>query len=196
MTCQYIYRELEHMVDIFNEGMPVTLMAVLNNKEWRVDQQRELIARYANKVIVAVKLNVPGKIKSNRYISRLFQAGWKELLANYAEQQVITDMIYVDRLTGPEGFIVIDDDVNTVKQQAIKFEINFKAGRLFDVDVMGGNGKGKQLSRTDLGFDPRKCFVCDQPAKVCARSQKHDINTMKSAINALCNEYFEVNEYA
>ncbi len=183
------------MIDIFNEGTSVTLVDVLNNKEWRADQQIKLMTKYTNKVIMSVKLNIPGEVKNNQAIFRLFKAGWQKLITDYISEKGIIDMLYVDRITGPEGFIIVDNDINTIKRQAIQFELDFVVGRLFDVDVMSGNNKHKQLSRTALGFKSRQCFICHQPAKVCARSQKHDIGAMKAAINSLANQYFEVYEY-
>ena len=41
------------------------------------------------------------------------------------------------------------------------------------------------ISRRDLGQSPRKCFICDRPAKECARSRRHSVAEMQDYISEL-----------
>ncbi|WEV41766.1 citrate lyase holo-[acyl-carrier protein] synthase [Bifidobacterium sp. ESL0682] len=64
---------------------------------------------------------------------------------------------------------------------AIGFEDDFTLGRLFDIDVMKQSSV-HQLSRTDLGMPPRRCMVCEKPAKECARDQTHTARELSEAV--------------
>ena len=55
--------------------------------------------------------------------------------------------------------------------------------RLLDIDVMDKDGT---VSRKELGLDARKCLICDDDAKVCARSQKHSMEELVARVDELC----------
>lgn len=49
-----------------------------------------------------------------------------------------------------------------------------------DIDVI--DRQGVSLSRKALGYERRKCFVCEEDAFSCARSQKHTIQELNQMI--------------
>ena len=59
---------------------------------------------------------------------------------------------------------------------------------ILDIDVMDKDGA---VSRCELGLDARKCLICDEDAKVCARSQKHSMEELLAKVKELC--YDEAN---
>ena len=54
---------------------------------------------------------------------------------------------------------------------AVEAENSMEAGRILDIDVLTSEG---QLSRLDMGLPPRRCLVCGESAKACARAGTHD----------------------
>lgn len=164
-------------MDIFSTGEEQTLENILENKEWRSNIQNELMKRNADKTIVAIKLNIPGSIKNNKYIQKMFSMGLNELDKSIQYE-------YLSRNSGPEAFFISELSIIDAKKEMIKFEEESTFGRLFDVDVMSETNQDKQYSRTQLGFSARKCFVCGKNAKECARSQRHDKEELSEAINA------------
>ena len=67
------------MKSIFNEGKKQNIAEVLASKDKRVALQQEIFAKYPNKALVDVHLNVPGPIKNNHYLEKLFNRGVNEL---------------------------------------------------------------------------------------------------------------------
>ena len=168
------------MDNIFDTGLPVSLEEILSNREWREERISVLTADFPEDTIISLKLNIPGPLKNNEKFQEIFEIGWKVFC-----QDAIGSEKHLERPTGPEGFLVMLDDLETVKRDAIDFEENSPLGRLFDSDDMKD---GNQLSRTVLGFPQRTCFVCDRPAKECARDQRHSREEIQKAINKLVDK--------
>ncbi|WP_061993501.1 citrate lyase holo-[acyl-carrier protein] synthase, partial [Fructobacillus ficulneus] len=177
---------------IFTDGPTVDLPAVLANRDWRSAYQHHLEERYPAAVVIAVKLNLAGNAKNSPQIQQLFQAGWQAIVAQVADLGDGLARIKVDRdrPTGPEGFLVVKADIVTVKKSMMTFEADFALGRLFDCDVMGAGADIYQLSRTDLGFTPRTCLICDCSAKDCAKAGRHSFPDLQAAADALYQKYF------
>ena len=66
-----------------------------------------------------------------------------------------------------EGFVDYDD----MLRAAVEAENSMEAGRILDIDVLTADG---QLSRLDMGLPPRRCLLCGESAKACARAGTHD----------------------
>ena len=73
-------------------------------------------------------------------------------------------------------------DTKQIKAMTVAIEEADSLGRLFDMDVMDKNGS---MSRGELGANPRKCLLCDEDAKVCARSQKHEMTELLDEIQRI-----------
>jgi len=67
----------------------------------------------------------------------------------------------------------------------IETEESISGGRLLDIDVM--NKDGAVVSRELLGFPPRKCFICDKPAIICASRRLHSQQELADAIEKFYN---------
>jgi holo-ACP synthase CitX len=155
-------------MDIFEGGHTASLAEILNNRDWRVRKQNELMTEFPESTIVSIKLNVPGRIKNSTCLREIFERCWSEL-----SLMALGGQKNVERLTGPEGFLVFATDLKTTKIVMTHFEEEHPLGRLFDLDVMNKKEEGKQLSRTSLGFPLRRCFVCTRAAKECAHGVRH-----------------------
>jgi holo-ACP synthase CitX len=173
-------------MNIFSTGKTVTLDEALKNKEWRVDRLSDLSEQFPTCTLVSVKLNIPGPIKNNPDIQQIFLSIWPDLTKNSQKQK-----LFIERKTGPEGFLVCAAKADKVKQEMIQLEEKQPLGRLFDLDVY--DESGRQFSRSDLEQPVRKCFVCASPAKECARSQRHSKEEISAAINKICEAYFAKN---
>lgn len=178
--------------DIFEHGTKQDIAAVLANKDARVMEQRQLTSQYPSRTIVALKLNVPGPIKNNEALTRLFDAGnteWRHRLAS--QQLVVVDDVQWDKDTGREAFNVVDAKADQVKHLAVTFEDEYDLGRLFDVDVlMASDGSVISLSRTNFGLPARRCLICGRPAKDCARSRRHSVDELQQTISAMYADHF------
>ena len=171
-------------MSIFDIGEAVDLLTVLDNREWRSRLQEKLKVTNSDKIVISAKLNIPGSIKNNDILQKVFMDGWQTFVAGL-ECNSQYEMLFAERVTGPEAFITVDGNLAAVKKTAILFEETYVLGRLFDIDVMANGQAGYQLSREDLGFGPRLCLICGKPAKVCAKEQNHTLDEGYEVINQM-----------
>lgn len=167
---------------IFDSGAPQDIMAVLANKDARVVLQERLMADHPDATILATKLNIPGPIKNNAALERLFAAGLAQLQALFPAEAVTVAATW-HQPTGPEAFWVVALPVDQVKRLAVQFEDVTPLGRLFDADALTAATRDRPLSRTELGFPVRRCLICGRPAKDCARSRRHSVAELQAEIS-------------
>ena len=171
-------------MSIFDIGEAVDLLTVLDNREWRSRLQDKLKVTNYDKIVISAKLNIPGPIKNNDIRQKICMDGWQTFVAGL-ECNSQYEMLFAERVTGPEAFITVDGNLAAVKKTAILFEETYVLGRLFDIDVMANGQADYQLSREELGFGPRLCLICGKPAKVCAKEQNHTLDEGYEVINQM-----------
>lgn len=178
--------------NIFSVGKTSLIKDVLSNKDYRVSLQSSLLKKYPDSSVVAMKLNIPGPIKNNVSLKILFDEGVKKFLLNlsYSEDIKPFKNIHLQDKTGNECFIVFDESGIMLKRVSVEFEDHFELGRLFDIDVLDNLHEGRAISRGDLGVPPRRCLICQKPAKMCARSRNHSVAELQEKINDMYWNYF------
>lgn len=181
------------MLNLFATGTPQDITAVLKNRDQRVELQNQLVVDASqNQSVVVLKLNIPGPIKNNADLTRLFLAG----LAAFEQNMVVCRQIDWAKPTGPETFLIVEGLPLAIKQQAVMFEDQHTLGRLFDVDVLiwqSALQQGQPISRKALGQPIRRCLLCQQAAKVCARSRRHTVAELQAVINQQYQLFMETN---
>ncbi|GKT33827.1 Apo-citrate lyase phosphoribosyl-dephospho-CoA transferase like protein, partial [Aduncisulcus paluster] len=93
---------------------------------------------------------------------------------------------------GPQACWIIDTPPLKLKEWMMEIEQGHKLGRLFDLDVQ--DAEGKTLHREHLGYELRKCLLCDNPAHACGRSRAHSLCELQEAIQEMVCEYVEGNK--
>lgn len=171
-------------VDIFKTGTMVDIATVLANKDRRADFQRQALREAPKETLLAIKLNIPGPVKNNDAITYLFEQGVQNFSVLLAQKNItVQHLAHWRSVTGNELFLRTESAAQVVKQVAAGFEDASSLGRIFDVDVL--DGTGHSWSRTELGMDTRRCFICNRPAKECARSRRHTIVELQNYISDL-----------
>ena len=138
-------------------------------------QQRLLMQRGA---LVCLTMNIPGPHKTSPLIAVAFEEG-KRLIAQTLPGAALAHELR-DK-TGFEAYYQAADDPLTVKRALCTVEDTTLLGRLFDIDVL--TPAGDKVSREALGLPPRQCFLCGNPAFVCARSRAHSVQAMTAEID-------------
>ncbi|CAM2829589.1 citrate lyase holo-[acyl-carrier protein] synthase [Fructilactobacillus fructivorans] len=169
--------------NIFLNGEPLGIPAVLANKDKRAHLQIQLEKKYPEATIISIKLNIPGPIKNNQMINHLFDVGYRRLLRTQLYNIKIIDKMGWNTNTGKEEFLVMNKNGSALKKLAIQFEDHDRLGRLFDVDVMDAHHS--HYSRTDLDMAPRKCLICHHNAKECARNRTHSVEDLQKKISEI-----------
>ncbi|WP_192987886.1 citrate lyase holo-[acyl-carrier protein] synthase [Carnobacterium mobile] len=176
-------------MDLFSSGRQVSLEEVLENREKRVYFQKKLLEHYSGS-LVSFNCNIPGPIKNNTAIKKLFDTGKISLVTKLKEKK-ITVLISEewDSITGPEFFLVADATPKELKQICVQLE-ETSLGRLFDMDVLfkAEADHLSSISRQELGLQARKCFICNEDAKICGRDRKHSLEEMFRAINNILEQ--------
>lgn len=161
--------------------MEVTLKELLDSRENRVWHQQELLDKYGG-ILVSVTLNIPGPIKDKPEYQKVMEWGMEALLAAFGVNVIYSETRFLK--TGAEGYICLNGlEKAEAKYLAVIIESMSPKARLLDVDVMDKDGA---VSRGELGLDARKCLICDEDAKACARSQKHSMEELLAKVNELC----------
>lgn len=165
---------------LFSSGQSQTINDVLRDKDQRVAFQRQLLQLYPKFSLVVIKLNIPGEIKYNSEINKLFTVGYKAFRSNLSKiNSTVYDEYIWRRPVGVTAFLVIENSGYDLKQIAVDFEENYSLGRLFDVDVLTQKGS---ISRKDIDLPVRQCLLCNRPAKECARSRHHSVAELQKMI--------------
>lgn len=160
---------------------------ILESREARRDKQLKLINRYNNSLI-SFTLNIPGMIKDSEIYRNIHKEGIKAIIKTLDDQAI--NILYNEEIhknTGSEGYIVVDMDAMDLKKVIVDIEENHPLGRIFDIDIFDFNHK--QLSRKDLGSNPRRCLLCDNDATVCMRSKSHTYEELIQRIHDIWKEY-------
>ena len=161
----------------------VTLMELLDAREQRVMKQQALLNAY-DEILISMTMNIPGPIKDKPKYRLALEWAMNRMVESLENRGMITKEIN-HKVTGSEGYIVVDKveyQLEEMKKKAIAIEEADELGRLFDIDVLS---KAGTVSRRELGFGARKCLLCEEDAKVCARSQRHNMGDLLKKIEEI-----------
>lgn len=168
-------------------GVAPTLEEVLRNRELRVAFQKNLCTKYPNKTLIVLKVNMPGPVKNNDFVEYLLFIGKQKLISNLCSNGIET--IYSKELSHSEALIfacVVDCiDAKRIKELTIDIEDNSDVGRFMDFDVFINE---TSISRTDVGYSTRSCYLCAKDAKNCSRNRTHSVEELHDYMYMIVNE--------
>lgn len=152
----------------------------LQEKEKRALRQKELHEKW-HLPILTFMLNVPGVEKQSSEMEKVEKV-WIKRIEEELCGKIKTESFFYS-IAGNYYLAAVDMDALSLKQLALQWEEEDEIGRILDVDILDENLKS--ISRTDLGYPLRKCFICDQPAKICMREQNHEISELLKTVHHL-----------
>lgn len=154
-------------------GQSVALIEMLEAREKRALIQKKLLETDSTKNLLSITMNIPGPIKTNERIETIFLDVVESIEQLFLEHEQINKVCNVLK-TGPECYLVVSKPVIELKKKMIQFEEVHPYGRLMDLDVLYvADKKLCSISRTELGYEARRCFICREDAKICGRTAKH-----------------------
>lgn len=171
----------------------VSLAEMLEARERRVFRQQELMRAYPGMTLVCFTMNIAGPVKNSPLIRRGFSHGCallRQQLMRFRQKPVYEAVF--DETTGNEGYFVLDIPPLTVKRMTADLEDHDRIGRLFDMDVL--DGEGGKVDREELGLAPRTCLLCGQPAKACARSRAHTVAELQEKTNRMLEGFVRAHD--
>lgn len=161
---------------------PLTLDEVLHARESRAGRQEAWRARHGVP-LVSVTLVSPGPVKDGprwRLAMREAIVALDSVLTRHQWRVVDRECLWLR--TGPEALYAVETDVISLKRAMVELEDRHPLGRLWDLDVIAEQGP---VSRRAFGIAPRRCLVCEESAKACARAQRHPISTLLASIERI-----------
>lgn len=135
---------------------------------------QEELQKIHRKPLLVHRVNTPGKEKNTALSRGIFEA------VESALQKAFGDRILTEKMLcsaeGPVMIRVMAESAAVLKAQAMAVEKDHPLGRFVDLDVYDLGGES--LSRTAAGQEPRRCYLCGDPAHSCVRSQKHPTDAL------------------
>ena len=159
-------------------------------REERAALQSRLIGEYKSPVI-AVCLNLAGPRKRSTLSDCFFHKVIAEVQAVFGLYGIrINERIDSVRDTGLYTVFSVTAaklDAAAIKRCLIQLENEHDAYRVVDLDVIDSDGT--QVSREALDEPGRRCWLCDEPARNCARNRTHTIEAMWQRAHAWIYDY-------
>lgn len=158
-----------------NEKRSLELKEKIREKMLKYREQKcEKIVALQNKYalpVVTLRANYPGRVKNNSTSAFVVAEISKEL-----ERMFAGKILYHEAVDMPEGmtvFYVVQGDASTIKENTVYIEESHEIGRFSDIDVYECYEESS-ISRLELGYQPRKCYICHEDARECAMKKRHD----------------------
>ena len=158
-----------------HEGRAVALDDILAARDARVARQQAMLAQGG--VLLSLTLVAPGAVKRSPLLDAIFAAALAALrpLVDDARARIEA----VDD-SGHHALYLLDGEARDWKTRLLALENRAPLSRLWDIDIIDRDGVA--VSRRDLGLPPRRCLICDDDAKTCARERRHDIAALQADI--------------
>lgn len=145
--------------------------SVLDAREKRIFHIDESLKE--SPIVLCIKANIPGPNK-NLWYGKYLVLYFKKLLEHTCDS--CTSYTY----QSDDGYYALihlpDDDVISIKHFLMHIEETHPLGRLIDLDIF--HRQNKSVSRIDIGAPLRTCMLCEEPAILCMRYQKHSLEEM------------------
>ena len=165
--------------------MEITLDMLLASRESRQAKQMALQSAHPSHTLVCLTVIMPGAVKRNLHSLIVANAALTAVLECFREKLV--DIEVRDLVTGYEAYLVVDQEALSAKELTCNIEDTHPLGRLFDLDVLGGDGA--PLSRTTVGRAPRQCLLCEHESRWCMRNHTHTQAELHERISQMIEEY-------
>ena len=161
----------------------ISLEQLLESRDRRAAHQKDLLGGYPGKSLLCMTVQLPGAVKRNEASLKIADAGVEAIRAAFSlEYEELLDME-----TGYEAYFLVSMEAADAKRLACCIEDTHPLGRLMDIDVFWPDAV--PMERAALGFPPRRCLLCDKPARVCMRAHTHTQEAlMQRRIADYCNK--------
>jgi len=158
-------------------------MELLDLREKRDHFEKELLAKYSG-TLLTLRANFPGEDKRHKKAELAVRILYEEVRKHFSP-------IHEETIQNAEGlimFLLLKEKSIDVKMRIIEIEKNHPLGRLLDMDVRDDM---KIWSRRDFNLPGRKCYLCDDLAVHCVRSEKHRKEEIIEYFIKIVDEYMK-----
>ncbi len=167
--------------------MTITLEQLLQSRDERRQRQQQLLSAHPDATLVCLTVVIPGSEKRNDISLTVARAAVEALRKTLGHTLILCEER--DLITGFEAYLITTLAERDVKLLTCEIEDAHPLGRLFDIDVIGGNGL--PMTRADVGRAERGCLLCDQPARYCMRNRTHTTEELLQFIEKIVASYIK-----
>lgn len=162
----------------------ITLEQLLRSRDERYARQVALTERFPGRTLVCMTVVLPGPVKRDARSLKVAKAGIEAVRERLRPEE----QWFCDLETGYEGYFMVDGALLDVKRTCCHIEDTHPFGRLMDLDVLEPvEGGVAPVSRDRIGLAPRRCLLCDRPARECMRAHRHSYEELLSGIDRILN---------
>ena len=162
--------------------MEITLAQLLQARDDRYARQVALSKAWPGRTLVCMTIVLPGPVKRDARSLRVAEAALPAVRAALTP----TYEEFHDLSTGYEAYFLVDAPMLEVKKRCCSLENTHPYGRLLDLDVLEPSGETVvPVSRERVGEPPRRCLLCDCPARECMRARTHTPAEISAAIDRI-----------
>ncbi len=163
----------------------ITLSEILTAREERVSIQNALLDEY-HVPVVSFTMNIAGPVKVTVLSHRAFLWGMEQLRLGFLQNKLKVLKEFSRHLpTGDEGYFAVDAPADRVKAICVEIEESSAAGRLYDMDVIGLDGR-----KLERGSE-RPCIVCGKPGRDCASRRLHGVAELQTKTGSILRSALE-----
>jgi triphosphoribosyl-dephospho-CoA synthase len=130
-----------------------------------------------------ISSNIPGRDKHRPGVASLLR-GALDSLRRIIELKTLVNQRDV---LGPFYIAACNVPPVEAKRIATTIEAETPSARLLDVDVYGLNGI--PIDRATLGFAPRSCLLCSEPARECILTCRHSMSEVLEKVDSLLRPF-------
>ncbi|MFP4177792.1 MAG: citrate lyase holo-[acyl-carrier protein] synthase, partial [Acholeplasmataceae bacterium] len=153
--------------------------SILRAREARLEAIQKAFGLDRSRVIISIKANIPGpnkRISEAYLLVRLFFNRVRSMFESSNHE-------FIDCDDGPYVLMVaLGIDAITLKKALVELEETHPLGHFIDLDVF--DEPKASLSRVDLGYPLRKCYLCDRDARDCIRNQRHELKDLLKVVKS------------
>ena len=185
----------------------ISLNQLLESRDARAEHQKDLLGKYPGKSLLCLTVQLPGPEKRNAHSLAIARAGVAAIRQSFQpDYEELRDLE-----TGYEGYFLVAGDPLDVKRRCCQIEDTHPLGRLMDIDVLANMPTAKAnyfsqgfaknqfalanmtpthiISREDIGYEPRKCLLCENEVRYCMRAKTHTTSELLERIKQILKDY-------
>ncbi len=175
--------EIGHRTSAANSApaAPDFLCQLLAAREERALVQKNILSSSSGGCLVQITVNVPGcpkRIENDEAVVQIAEAF-------FLRGANVRETVRVSLVNGAGVALLLffpSLDPIAAKKTGIDVESTPLWGRALDIDVIARNGI---LTRKDVSLPARRCILCENEAKICARERRHDIGELRDAVRRM-----------
>ncbi len=153
---------------------------ILIAREQKYQDIHAFVKKYPT--VLVLSINYPGPDKCNQYSKYVYDQAFQIIKQVFQINKEMNKESYA----GYYGIFGLDEKSVQVKEKTIDIEDLWELGRLIDLDVYD---KQDILKRKEFQHETRKCFICNQDAKICGRNRTHSVDELISYFHHTVNQY-------